>query len=239
MQAWKTIETVATQDGPLELRQRGERDFLILIDGRVLMSSTAFRSEVFLAHEACRLIADRPAPRVIIGGLGMGLTLRAALDVLPPASQVLVVELNPEVVRWCKGVLAPLSGGALADPRVRVEVADVAAVVARISRDGPPCDAIVLDLYEGPHAATQSARDPFYGPRALIRARAALRSDGVFAVWGEDPDHRFEGRLLGAGFRFKRNISGQGGRRHAVYIARPRVVVGGGPPEESGRRGPA
>lgn len=221
MRRWQTIDRVPTSDGTLELRQRGERDFLILIDDRVLMSSTAFRSEVFLAEAACRLLADRAAPRVLIGGLGMGLTLRAALDALPAQALVHVVELNSEVVRWCGGALAPVCGDALADARTRLEVDDVAAVIARIGREGPPYDAVIIDLFEGPHAATQSADDPFYGPTAIERVRSALRPDGVFAVWGEDPDRRFESRLGRAGFEFERTLTGKGGRRHAVYIARP------------------
>ena len=224
MLQWKTIDRVATADGELELRQRGKRDYLILIAGRVLMSSTAFRSEEFLAVAACGLLAGRPAPHVLIGGLGMGLTLRAALDALPAQARVHVVELNGEVVRWCRGVLAPLCAEALADPRVEVEVADVAAVIARAARDGVAYDAVVLDLFEGPHAATQAENDPFYGPEALSRSRAALRPDGVFAVWGEDPDRQFEGRLGRTGFDFKRHLTGKGGRKHAVYIARPRTI---------------
>lgn len=223
MKPWRVIDSVPTSEGPLELRQRGAKDFLILIDGRVLMSSTASKSEVFLAHAACELVADRPAPRVVIGGLGMGLTLRAALDALPPTASVLVVELNAEVVGWCRTALAELCGDALADPRVTLEVGDVSTAVARIAQQGPAQDAIVLDLYEGPHAATQQADDPLFGPSALQRTRAAVRKNGVFAVWGEDPDRRFERRLSAAGFIWERNLSGgRGGRRHAVYIARPR-----------------
>ncbi len=218
MLPWNIVEQANTREGTLELRQRGEKDFLILVGGRVLMSSTNARSEIILATEACRLLADRPAPRVLIGGLGMAMTLRAALDTLPAKATVHVAELNPVVVRWCKGLLAPLSKNALADPRVTLEVGDVARVIADKQA---PYDAIVLDLYEGPNSFTQRADDPFYSRSALHRTRLALRADGVFAVWGEDPDERFESRLNRAGFDFERKISGRGGSLHAVYIARP------------------
>lgn len=223
MKPWRIIDSIQTPEGALELRQRGAGDFLIFVDGRVLMSSTASKSEVFLAQAACLLVANRPAPRVLIGGLGMGLTLRAALDALPAAAKVRIVELNEAVVGWCQTALAPLCGHALEDPRVELEVGDVADVIGRVGKQGPPCDAVIIDLYEGPHAATQPNDDPFFGPSALDRTRAALRKDGVFAVWGEDPDRRFERRLSVAGFDWQRNISGgRGGSRHAVYIARPR-----------------
>ncbi|MCO4762778.1 MAG: hypothetical protein KC502_14790 [Myxococcales bacterium] len=218
MRPWNTIEQVNTREGKLELRQRGEQDFLILVGGRVLMSSSNARSEIFLANEACKLVANRPSPRVLIGGLGMAMTLRAALDVLPKTASVHVAELNPVVARWCKGVLAPLSQNALADPRVTLEIADVAQV---IGRKQPNYDAIVLDLYEGPNSFTQRADDPFYSRSALHRTRRAMRADGVFAVWGEDPDERFETRLSRAGFDFERKMSGKGGSIHAVYVARP------------------
>lgn len=215
---WLTLDEVATAEGALELRQRGPRDFLIVVGGRVLMSSTAFRSEVALAEAACRPIRDRSQPQVLIGGLGMGLTLRAALDVLPADARVVVAELNPVVERWCRGPLAALTQGATADPRVEVRVADVVDVLA-----APPAkgwDAVALDLYEGPHAATQADDDPFYGRRALQRTRQVLASGGVFAVWSEDPDAAFERRLGAAGFAVEVLHPGRGGRRHAVYVGR-------------------
>ena len=105
-QPWHTIEKIDKEDNVLELRRRGDRDFLLLVNGRVLMNSSANRSEVTLGEHACKLVADRPSPRVLIGGLGMGFTLRAALDVLPASAQIVVAELNPVVVEWCRGPLA-------------------------------------------------------------------------------------------------------------------------------------
>jgi spermidine synthase len=217
---WTTIDRIDTAEGPLELRQRGAKDFLIVIAGRILMSSTAFQSEVAVAEVACRPLAHTIAPRVLIGGLGMGLTLRAALDVLPGDAVVTVVELNPEVVRWCRGPLADLTARSLEDPRVSVVVADVSVVIAREAKGLLKRHAIVLDLYEGPHAATQSRDDPFYGVSALRRSRAALVPGGVLSVWSEDPDAAFEQRLSAEGFAVQRAATGRGGRRHAVYLAR-------------------
>jgi len=214
---WQTLDKVQTPEGTLELRQRGNGDFLIVIAGRVLMTSVTRRSEEALAALACAQLAGRPAPRVLIGGLGMGFTLRAALDALPAAARVVVAELNPEVVSWCSGPLATLTASAVQDRRVTVEMGDVAATIAAASPGA--YDAILLDLYEGPHAATQRPDDPFYGAAALARTRAALSRRGVFAVWSEDADLPFARRLSTAGFTVSRHRVGQGGRAHFVYLA--------------------
>ncbi|MEK6700039.1 MAG: spermidine synthase [Nitrospirota bacterium] len=222
-QPWHTIETAATTDGVLELRRRGERDFLILINGRVLMNSSANRSEITLGRLACEAVAARPWPRILLGGLGMGLTLRAALDILPPSAQVVVAELNAVVVEWCRGPLAGLTHGALDDPRVTVVIDDVAAKVAQAAQAGAQrFDAVIIDLYEGPRAATDARNDPFYGSRALTATKAALSPGGVFAVWGENPDKAFEKRLTAAGFSVNMQRPGRGGLRHVVYVAQAR-----------------
>jgi spermidine synthase len=229
-QPWHTIETTATTDGVLELRRRGERDFLILINGRVLMNSSANQSEIALGRLACEAVAARPRPRILIGGLGMGLTLRAALDALPPPARVVVAELNTVVVEWCRGPLAVLTRGALDDPRVTVVIDDVAAKVAQAAQAGAQrFDAVIIDLYEGPHAATDARNDPFYGSRALATTRAALSPGGVFAVWGENPDKAFEKRLAAAGFSVKMQRPGRGGLRHVVYVAQARLAGDQGP----------
>jgi len=217
---WKTIDKAGTPNGVLELRRRGERDFLIMINNRVLMNSSANRSELALGEQACRRVAMRPRPQVLIGGLGMGLTLRAALDFLPSSAQVIVAELNPVVVAWCRGPLAGLTGNAVQDPRVAIVINDVAAVIAKAARAGAErFDAIILDLYEGPGAGTEENNDPFYGVRALKTTAAALTRGGVFAVWGERSDAAFEKRLSAAGFSLDRKRPGRGGLRHVVYVA--------------------
>ena len=219
-QPWQTIEKVETRDGVLELRKRGDRDFLILINNRVLMNSSANRSEIVLGELACRKIATRPRPRVLIGGLGMGLTLKAALDSLPDTAQVVVSELNPVVVTWCCGPLAMLTKDAMRDPRLTIAIEDVSAMITRAAQPGgAPFDAILLDLYEGPGPSNNALHDPFYGSRALKTTAAALSSGGVFAVWGENPDASFEKRLAVAGFIVDRERPGRGGLRHVVYVA--------------------
>ncbi len=221
-QPWHTIERVETADGPVELRRRGERDFLITIAGRVLMNSRANRSEIALARLGCQPLAERPHPVVLLGGLGMGCTLRAALDVLPEGAQVLVSEINPALESWCRGPLAAANRDALCDRRVAVTIEDVAERIRAHADDParPRLDAILLDLYTGPYADCDPRRDPFYGSGALARTRSALAAAGIFAVWSEAPDTRFEARLRAAGFAVKRHRPGRAGLRHAVYIAR-------------------
>lgn len=216
---WETLERVETVHGVLELRRRGERDFLILVDGRVLMNASARRSEIALGELAGRSVADRPRPRVLIGGLGMAITLRAALDSLPADARVAVAEIEPVVEAWCRGPLARLTDGAVFDPRVEVEVADVADVIERAAVGAFDC--IALDLFEGP-AERSGKADPLFGPKALAAARRALAPDGVYAVWSEKPGSAFEKRLARAGFSFECKRPGRGGLRHAVYLAQPR-----------------
>lgn len=227
MRPWQTLDSVDTEEGRLELRRRGD-DFVITVAGRVLMSSMAHLTEVAVAEAACREISDREHPRVLIGGLGMGFTLRAALDALPRSGRVVVAEINEAVVRWCRGPLASRTRAAVRDPRAKVLLEDVAAVIAAAARDSKQrFDAIVLDLYEGPREATQGKEDPFFGREALRRTREALTPGGVLAVWSEDPDAAFERSLRTAGFRVERRKPGKGGPRHTVYVAR---VVRGAPP---------
>jgi spermidine synthase len=226
-QPWQTLDKVNTADGVLELRKRGERDFLILINDRVLMNSRANRSELALGESACVKIASRARPRVLIGGLGMGLTLRAALDALPETAQVIVAELNPVVFEWCRGPLAELTGNAVSDPRVLVVIEDVSAVIVKAAQPGAKqFDAVIIDLYEGPGASSDALLDPFYGGRALKTTAAALSVDGVFAVWGENPDAGFEKRLVAADFIVDRKRPGRGGLRHVVYVARKKTSRG-------------
>jgi spermidine synthase len=216
---WETLDAATTPDGRLELRRRGEREFHITIDGRVLMNSAASLSEIALGRLACAAIADRSAPRVLVGGLGMACTLRACLDLLPRPAQVVVAELNEVVLRWCsEAPLADLTERAALDRRVELRQVDVAdAIAAAAEPDADRYDAVILDLYDGPNPGTQ--RDhPHYGEAALARTRAALRNRGVFALWAEEPSPRFEKHLTRAGFRVRSERPGHGGRRHVVYL---------------------
>lgn len=220
-QPWKVLESVPTHEGVLELRQRGERDFLITVGGLVLMNSLAHRSEAALGRLACSHLKGKSAPSVLVGGLGMGYTLKAVLDELPETGSVVVSELNPVVLEWCRRPLACLTGGAVSDPRVSVEISDVADTIKRGAGDRKTggYDAIVLDLYKGPHARTHLRNDPLYGSRAIDTTRAALKPGGVFAVWGESYDAGFEGRLCDAGFKVSTSRPGKGGLRHVVFLA--------------------
>ena len=221
-QPWKIIDSVSTDGGALELRQRGERDFLITLDNQVLMNSLAHRSEVVLGQLACRHLQHHERPRVLVGGLGMGFTLRAVLDSLPGSAEVVVAELNPVVLNWCRGPLSDLTGGAVADPRVRVEIGDVAALLRRSAEEGPGSrfDAVVFDLYKGPHYHTDKRNDPLYGSRAIENTRDVLKPGGVFAVWGENYDAGFDKRLRAAGFTVSSERPGRGGLRHVVFLAK-------------------
>jgi spermidine synthase len=215
---WTVLARAESAEGPLELRRRGADDFLITLAGRVLMNSRAHRSEAALAAAVCAPLADRRAPRVLVAGLGMGLTLRAALDALPPRARVRVAELSPAVVAWCRGPLAELCGHALADPRVAVHSGDVAEVIAAAAQTGPRLDAIALDLSAGPQGAGD--RDhPVYGRAALATAYRALAPGGRLGVWSERPDAAFAKRLRAAGFAVSSERPGRGGLRHAVVLA--------------------
>jgi spermidine synthase len=219
-QPWKTVESVITDEGTLKLRQRGERDFMIMIGSQVLMNSLANRSEVVLGQLGCGHLKEIESPRILVGGLGMGFTLRAVLDTLPPSAQVVVAELNPTVVEWCRGPLATLTESAVNDPRVIVEICDVARRIRRSAVNGGESrfDAIILDLYRGPHAKTHHSDDPLYGSRAIDNVRAALKPCGVVAVWGESYDEGFDKRLRSAGFTVTTDRPGRGGLRHVVFV---------------------
>ena len=221
-QPWIIVESINTKEGVLELRQRGERDFLITVGGLVLMNSSAHRSEVALGQLACRHLKSQASPRVLVGGLGMGYTLKAVLDSLPDTGRVVVAELNPVVLKWCRGPLAGLTDSAVADRRVSVEIADVADLIRRSKTGGTEegFDAVVLDLYKGPHYRSHKRDDPLYGSRAIENTRAALKPDGVFAVWGENYDAEFDKRLCAAGFTVTSVRPGRGGLRHVVFVAR-------------------
>jgi spermidine synthase len=220
---WKTIDRFTTEDeGVLELRQRGAGDFLITLGPQVLMNSKAQRSEIALGELGCRSLKNHPEPRVLVGGLGMGITLRAVLDALPATARVVVAELNAKILEWCRGPLAELTGGAASDPRVTVAIADVADLIRQAPAE--TYDAVILDLYRGPHPKTDRRDDPVYGSRAIERTRAALKPGGTFAVWGENPDAGFEGRLAAADFAVRCERPGKGGYRHAVWVAEKKTA---------------
>ena len=222
-QPWHVIESVPTGDGVLELRRRGERDFLITLGGLVLMNSSAHRSELALGALACRNLRRKADAKVLVGGLGMAFTLRAVLDSLPTTGQVLVAELNPVMVDWCRGPLAEFTGRAVDDPRVTVEITDVGSVIRKSAMGKARFHAIVLDLYEGPGGGSGRRGASLYGTGAAELARAALEPGGVYAVWGEHHDPEFEKTLREADFAVTRERPGHGGLRHVVYLATPKA----------------
>ncbi len=219
---WTLIESVETDAGKLELL-RLDDEWMITIDRRALMSSRYHRSEIALAELACAPLAKLEAPRVLLAGLGMGYTLRAAIDVLPPKATVVAAEINATVARWNRGPIAHLSENALDDPRVTLEIADVSVLIETAAAgDGDGrFEAIVLDLYEGPYPLAAGKPDPLFGRGALGRVRKALRPNGCFAVWSEGPVEEFERRLRECGFRFERNRPKHKGPRHVVYLGWP------------------
>ena len=231
---WQILETVHTVEGPLSLRRRGERDFLIMLGPRVLMTSAAHRSEDRLAETACVEIREISAPRVLIGGLGMGYTLRATLDATGPRARVVVAEIESAVARWCAGPLAPLTNDASRDHRVELRVMDVAQVIAEAAGMGGAFHAILLDLFEGPRGDRREAGHPLYGDAALLASARALLPGGVLAVWCESQASGFERRLAAAGFAVRSLRAGRGGRRHAIYLGRKPGRKKRAAPERSG-----
>lgn len=219
---WLLLDSVDSDDGPLELRRRGEADFMISVAGRVLMTSMITRSELTLAERGLAALPSVEAPRVLIGGLGLGFTLRAALDAIGKRARVVVAELNPRVVDWCRGPASAASSGAALDRRVDFFLGDVTDEVRRVAEDrgAPRYDAILWDLYVGPSDAARSEHDPLYGKRSLERCFRALSPGGVFAVWGETPTPSFQRRLEAAGFTTECIKTRGGGLHHVVFLGK-------------------
>ncbi len=221
MKPWELIDSVTTPDGSdMTLSRRGH-EYLILADGKDLMSNLMHGSEEELATLGCQRARDLEQPCVLVGGLGMGFTLRAALDLLPPDATVVVLELLSAVVSWNRGPLAPLAGNPLDDPRVRVEEGDV--------RDALRCsegrfDAVLLDVDNGPQPFSQRGNGRLYNNDGVDCARRALKPDWVLAVWSAWNDRKFEHRLRYCGFtvesvRVRARLK-KGGPRHTIFVAR-------------------
>ncbi len=222
MTPWKLLDRapVPGGEGELMLYQRGE-EFSIRVTGHgELMNSRAHGSEDALAQLACARLAGRAHPRVLIGGLGMGFTLAAALRELGPDAEVVVAELVPAVVAWNRGALGAQAGHPLLDARASVQEIDVARLL-RSQRD--TFDAILLDVDNGPEGLTRDANDWLYSNGGLAAAFAALRAGGILAVWSAGSDSDFSDRLRRAGFdaeeiRVRARISK--GARHTIWLAR-------------------
>jgi spermidine synthase len=211
-------ETLTPGGIDMKLTRRGN-EYIILANGKSLMSSRMHGSEEALATLACRQVQRLERPCVLVGGLGMGFTLRATLDFLPKDATVVVAELVPTVVDWNRGPLGLLAGQPLKDRRVRVHVGDVAVALS----SGPGrFDAVLLDVDNGPAAFTSSDNVRLYDNKGLAAAHAALKSGGVLAVWSAREDRKFEQRLRYVGFRVEvervRARLKKGGPRHTIFL---------------------
>jgi spermidine synthase len=217
---WVQLDSAKTPDGQQELRlKRRGSEFSIMLGTNELMNSRLSGSEQALAKLSCQRIADHRRPRMLIGGLGMGFTLRAALAELGNDASIVVAELVPTVVAWARGQMAEVFGGCLDDPRVTVEETDVGQLI----RSGPAAwDAILLDVDNGPQGIVHKSNDALYSLQGLGVARTALKPGGVLAVWSQGPDGGFTRRLKQAGFAVEEintRANGKRGARHVIWMA--------------------
>lgn len=219
MNRWELLGRAATPDGDEIVLTRHGSEYLISASGRPLMSSRMHGSEEALSQFGCARARTRPEPCCLVGGLGMGFTVRAALDVLPAQATVVVAELVADIVEWNRGPLAALAAYPLQDRRVVVEVGDVLEVLR--SNQGR-FDSVLLDVDNAPVAFTTAANAGLYDDRGLATLRASLRPGGVAAVWSAHEDRRFEQRLRHAGFRVRvervRARLKKGGPRHVIFV---------------------
>ena len=204
---------------PLRLVRHGG-DFIIMLDRNELMSSRMSGSEVALGTMTLDRLGSPEAARLLIGGYGMGFTLRAVLERLGPEARVVVAELVPGIIEWARGPMQTLAKGCLDDPRVEVRIADVAALIGGAKAS---YDAILLDVDNGPDGLTRAANDGLYSTAGLQRARAALRPGGILAVWSAGPDAAFTKRLKQSGFevdevRVRARENGKG-PTHTIWFA--------------------
>ena len=221
MNPWVLLDQVEVpgDGGEMKLYQRAF-EFSISVKNEELMNSRMHGSEDALAELTCKRIADRKDPHVLIGGLGMGFTLGAALEHLGDHARVVVAELVPAVVQWNRTHLAELAGRPLDDPRVTVRESDVRLV---IKEQAAAYDAILLDVDNGPDGLTHEGNDRLYTHGGLAAAKAALKPGGILGVWSAEPDKSFSKRLRGSGFSIEevsvRARGKRGGRRHTIWLA--------------------
>jgi spermidine synthase len=212
-------QTVSPDGTAIKLICRGD-EYIILVDGRILMSSRMHGSEDALATLACQRVRKHEQPSVLIGGLGMGFTLRATLDLLPQKARVVVAELVPAVVEWNRGPLGPLTTHPLRDKRVRVVTGDVFDALSSSRLD--QFDAVLLDVDNGPTAFTVSNNAGLYDNRGIAAAHAALKTEGVLAVWAAQDDRKFAQRLRDGRFDVQvhrlRGRLKRGRPRHTIFL---------------------
>ena len=221
MQVRELVDTAQIPGGDeLRLYRRGG-DFIIAIGGNELMNSRMSGSEEALAVMSCERLRSPDSAHLLIGGYGMGFTLRAALAALGPSARITVAELVPAIIDWARGPMAELAAGCLDDRRVELVVGDVAAAIAE---GRSRYDAILLDVDNGPDGLVRQANDGIYSAAGLASAKAALRPGGILAIWSAAPDPRFMRRLMAAGFRVDevtvRARSNGKGARHTIWFAK-------------------
>ncbi|MBL1275921.1 MAG: hypothetical protein COB30_007525 [Ectothiorhodospiraceae bacterium] len=221
MRPWELLDTttVPGDKSVLRLYRRGD-EYSIKIGNSELMSSRVHGSEEALAELTCQRLKDRPSPRVLIGGLGMGFTLAAALKELGPNAEIVVAELVPSVIEWNRGLLSELAGHPLKDPRVTVYEGDVSTLMRE---ERSYYDAIILDVDNGPEGLTRKENDAIYSPAGLKAALSALRPKGILSVWSISPDQGFSKRLKQAKFRVEeiraRARGRHGGGRYMIWLS--------------------
>jgi spermidine synthase len=218
---WSQIDTSGVPGADVELRlMRRGSEFSMMLGQNELMSSRLSGSEEALATLACRRIAAVKRPHLLIGGLGMGFTLRAALAVLGTGARITVAELVPAVIAWARGPLAEIFGDSLSDSRADVQAADVIDVIKTHAK---AFDAILLDVDNGPEGLVRKANDALYDPKGLKAIHRALRRGGVLAVWSSGPNSLFSKRLRDAGFGVDevavRATTKRSGARHVIWFA--------------------
>ncbi len=221
MLPWSHLDSAEMPGGgEIRLFQRGS-EFSIRLGTTELMNSRLSGSEEALATLSCERLGDRANPRVLIGGLGMGFTVRAALSTFSGTASIVVVELVPSVVAWARGPMAEVFGDCLEDPRVKIREQDIGQLIR--TTEPAAYDAILLDVDNGPEGLTRSANDDIYSVTGLKAARRALAPGGILAVWSSAPDAKFTQRLIRTGFdvdevKVRASTKRRGGR-HVIWFA--------------------
>ncbi|MCJ1961716.1 spermidine synthase [Novosphingobium mangrovi (ex Hu et al. 2023)] len=214
------LDTAWVPDGEKLELYRHDKDFMIVLGHNELMSTRKWGSEEALATMSFERIKHARRPHMLIGGYGMGFTLRAALRVLPENGKATVVEIVPEIIEWAKGPMKELEAGCLADPRVNLILSDVAPFIAGAEGD---YDAILLDVDNGPDGLVREDNNVLYSKSGLRAAKRALTPDGVLAIWSAGPDPDFTRRLERAGFAVEeRKVASRSngkGPKHVIWFA--------------------